>query len=175
LLLAAAGVPAALYLYPTLQVPLGGTVLFKAIELKHNLHPDVMIIARKNGPMCPIQRLHILLTQSAALGHPVTQFLCRPLSADKNQFLEISLSVAAFEDDIDAHFTAANIPYHATLHGSRRGALQHLDQQGHSMETLGLLAQIKTPSVLKRYTDPSRHLPPKLPKGKRPNKRVRLV
>jgi hypothetical protein len=175
LLLAAAGVPAAPYLYPTLQIPLGAAVLFKAIELKHNLHPDVMVITRKDGPLCPIQRLHTLLAQSAAQGHPVTQFLCRPLSANKDQFLERSLSVAAFEGDIDTHFTAAHIPYHATLHGSRRGALQHHDQQGHSLEALGLLAQIKTPSVIKRYTDPTRHLPPKLPKGKRPNKRVRLA
>ena len=121
-MLAATGVPAAPYLHPTLEVPLGEAVLFKAIELKHNLHPDAMTVTRKDGPLSPIQRLHTLLTQSAALGHPVTQFLCRPLSASKDQFLERSLSVAAFEDDIDTHFTAANIPYHATLHGSRRGA-----------------------------------------------------
>eukprot|EP00884_Botryococcus_braunii_P006635 jgi/Botrbrau1/15973/Bobra.0294s0011.1 len=171
----ASGVPAAPYLFPTLHVPLGATIFFKAIELKHNLHPEVMIVTRRDGPLCPIQRLHTLLAQSAALGHPVTQFLCRPLSANKDQFLERSLSVAAFEDDIDTHFTAANIPYHATLHGSRRGALQHHDQQGQSLEALGLLAQIKTPNVTKRYIDPNRHLPSKLPKGKRPNKRARLA
>eukprot|EP00884_Botryococcus_braunii_P013002 jgi/Botrbrau1/21702/Bobra.43_1s0098.1 len=158
-------VPAAPYLNPTLQIPLGAAVLFKAIELKHNLHPEVMIITRRDGSLCPIRRLHTLLAQSAVLGHPVTQFLCRPLAANKNQFLERSLSVAAFEDDIDTHFIAANIPDHATLHGSRRGALLHHDQQGQSLEALGLLAQIKTPSVTKRYIDPTRHRPPKLPKG----------
>jgi hypothetical protein len=170
-----AGVPAAQCLHPTLDIPLGEAVLFKALEIKHNLHPDVMVITRKDGPLCPIQRLHTLLVQSAALGHPITQFLCRPLSASKDRFLERSLSVAAFEEDIDAHFTAANIPYHATLHGSRRGSLQHHDQQGQSLEAIGLLAQIKTPSVTKRYIDPTRHLPSKLAKGKRPNKRVRLT
>jgi hypothetical protein len=170
-----AGTPAAPCLHPTLEIPLGEAVLFKAIEIKHNLHPDVMVITRKDGPLCPIQRLHTLLVQSAALGHPVTQFLCRPLSTSKDCFLERSLSMAAFEEDIDAHFTAANIPYHATLHGSRRGSLQHHDQQGQSLEAIGLLAQIKTPSVTKRYIDPTRHLPSKLTKGKRPNKRVRLT
>jgi hypothetical protein len=171
----ATGTPAAPRLYPSLKIELGEAILFKAIELKHNLHPDVMTIPRKDGPLCPIQRLHTLLAQSAALGHPVTKFLCRPLSPSKDQFLERSLSVAAFEADIDSHFTAANIPYHATLHGSRRGALQHHDQQGQSLEALGLLAQIKTPSITQRYIDPTRHLPPKLPKGKRPSKRVRLA
>eukprot|EP00884_Botryococcus_braunii_P004912 jgi/Botrbrau1/14421/Bobra.0014s0068.1 len=171
----ASGTPAGPCLYPSLQIPLGGVVLFKALEIKHNLHPEVMIITRKDGPLCPIQRLHALLVQSAALGHPVTQFLCRPLSSNKDHFIERSLSVAAFEEDIDFHFTAANIPYHATLHGSRRGSLQHHDQQGQTLEALGRLAQIKTPNVTKRYIDPTRHLPPKLPKGKRPNKKVRLT
>eukprot|EP00884_Botryococcus_braunii_P012482 jgi/Botrbrau1/21234/Bobra.39_2s0033.1 len=87
----ASGVPAAPYLFPTLHVPLGATIFFKAIELKHNLHPEVMIVTRRDGPLCPIQRLHTLLAQSAGLGHPVTQFLCRPLSANKDQFLERSL------------------------------------------------------------------------------------
>jgi hypothetical protein len=132
-----------------------------------------MTVTRKDGPLCPIQRLHAMLVQSAALGHPVTQFLCRPLSPSKDSFLERSLSVAAFEDDIDLHFSAANIPYHATLHGSRRGALQHHAQQGQSLEALGSMAQIKTPSVLKRYLDPTRHLPPRLTKTGRPAKRAR--
>eukprot|EP00884_Botryococcus_braunii_P016079 jgi/Botrbrau1/3154/Bobra.0070s0120.1 len=169
------GGPAAPSLFPALQIQLGQSVLFKAIELKHNLHPEVMTVTRKDGPLCPIQRLHALLAQSAAQGHPITQFLCRPMSAGKDCFQERRLSVAAFEEDIDLHFTAANIPYHATLHGSRRGALQHHSQQGHSLEALGLMAQIKTPSVTKRYIDPTRHLPPKLSKGKRPSKRVRLA
>lgn len=173
-LFVSAGAPAAPSLHPTLEVPLGGSVLFKAIELKHNLHPDVMSVARKDGPLCPVQRLHTLLVRSAELGHPITQFLCRPLSASKDSFLERSLSVAAFEEDIDSHFSSANIPYHATLHGSRRGSLQHHARSGLSLEALGLKAQIKTPHITKRYIDPTRHLPPKLPKGGRPTKRARL-
>ena len=153
---------------------MGDAVLFKAVELKHNLHPEVMTVTRKGGLLCPIERLHNLLVRSAALGHPITNFLCRPLSPCKESFVERSLSVAAFEYDIDSHFTAANIPYHATLHGSRRGALQHHAQQGASLDALGLLAQIKTPEVTKRYVDPTRHRPPKLPKGPRPAKRARL-
>ena len=156
-------------------MPLDAEVHFKAVELKHNLHPDVMIVTRKDGPLCPIRRLHALLVQSAALGHPITNFLCRPLTACKDGFIESSLTVAAIEDDIDAHFTAAEIPYHATLHGSRRGSLQHHAQQGESMESLGLRAQIKTPSVTQRYLDPTRHRAPKLAKGRRPNKRARVA
>ena len=67
---AATGAPAAPHLYPSLQIEPGEAVLFKAIELKHNLHPDVMTIIRKDGPLCPIQRLHTLLAQSSALYHP---------------------------------------------------------------------------------------------------------
>jgi hypothetical protein len=160
-------------LLPELQIGVGQRVLFKATELKHNLHPEAMAVARTGGVLCPVERLHAYLKAAAAAGHPVTNYLCRPLMANKAGFLETSLSVAAFEEDVEEHFAAAGVAYHATLHGSRRGSLQHHARQGAPLEVLSYLAQIKTPEILQRYLDPARHLPGRLAKPQRPAKRAR--
>jgi hypothetical protein len=132
-----------------------------------------MIVVRKGGLLCSVERLHQLLLLSHRLGHPVTSFLCRPLNSDKSGFMESSLSVQAFEEDVAAHFASAGVDFHATLHGSRRGALQHHANQGANEAQLSQLAQIKTPAVLQRYLDPQRHLPARLPRTTCPAKRPR--
>lgn len=166
-----AGESAILYLLPELRIPMGGTLKFCALELKHNLHPDAMLVTRKGGLLCAVDRLHTLLAASMRLGHPITSFICRPLNPSKSGFMESSLSVSAFEADVSHHFSQAEITYHATLHGSRRGSLQHHANQGVSFEQLSQRAQIKTPAVLQRYLDPTRHLPARLPRDKPSNKR----
>lgn len=170
--LGCAGEPAAPLLQPELKIAVGERVLFRAVEIKHNLHPEAMSVARVGGELCPVERLHSLLTASAAVGQPVTTHLCRPLAADKKRFLESSLSVSTLEGDVSKHFKAAGVPYHSTAHGSRRGALQQHADEGAPEGVLAHLAQIKTPEVLKRYLDTTRHMPGMLPKGGRPGKRV---
>lgn len=150
---------------------MGGTVKCCALELKHNVDPDAMLVTRKGGLLCVVERLHIFLVTSLRLGHPISSFICRPLNPSRSGFVESSLSVSAFEEDVSHHFTQAEIPYHPTLHGSRRGSLQHHSNQGALFEELAQRAQIKTPAVLQRYLDPSRHQPVRLPRDKPSNKR----
>jgi hypothetical protein len=153
---------------------MGDCVDFRALELKHNLHPDAMRVPRKGGVLCAVERLHALLAHAALSGRPITGYLCRPLNPSRTGFLEASLSVSAFEEDVAAHFTASGIPYHATLHGSRRGSLQHHADRGTPLEQLARLAQIKTPAVLQRYLDPFRHQPPPLSNNRFTGKRSRV-
>lgn len=169
-----AGEPVLGQLLPELRLKPGDQVWFKPFSLKHNLYPEKMVVTMTGDHRCAITRLHALLKQSDAAAQPIVQFLCRPLASNKQQFLEQPLSVAAFEEDVSTHFIAAGIPYHATLHGSRRGSLQEGAAQGLSQAEVGLLGQIKTPRVQAMYLDAARHLPGVLKKGPRPNKRPRL-
>jgi hypothetical protein len=161
-------------LQPELTLTVGERLAFRPNSLKHNLYPEKMLVTHTADRMCPVLRLHHLLRGSAALGQPITKYLCRPLAADKTGFLERPLSVAAFEEDVAAHFRAAGVPYHATLHGSRRGSLQQGAADGLTQAEVGQLGQIKTPRVQAMYLAPDRHNPGPLPKGARPAKRARL-
>jgi hypothetical protein len=107
-------------LLPFLKLEVGEQLAFKPTSLKHNLYPERMIVTYTGGVLCPVRRLHDNLADAAATGQPIQQYLCRPLSADRATFLEQPLTVAAFEEDESAHFEAAGVEYHATLHGSRR-------------------------------------------------------
>jgi hypothetical protein len=133
-----------------------------------------MMVTYTGELLCPVRRLHELLADAAVTGQPIRQYLCRPLSADRTTFLEQPLTVAAFEEDVAAHFEAAGVEYHATLHGSRRGSLQAGAAQGMSLAEIGRMGQIKTPRVQVMYVAADRHLPGLLPRGGRPSKKPKL-
>jgi hypothetical protein len=149
----------------------GDVLHFRPTELKHNLQPNDMVVAYQGGVLCPLTRLQRLLVQSFMQGQPITGYLCRPLTANKQSFEESNLTVSAFEEDVALHFSAAGVPYHATLHGSRRGSLQEVYQQDQSLEAVGERGQIKTQRVRELYVNPKGHLPCRLPKGPRPLKK----
>lgn len=164
------GVPLIL---PTINMQVGDALHFRPYELKHNMQPTDMLVPYQKGVLCPVTRLQQLLVASFHQGVPITQYLCRPMTADHKGFQETSLSVSAFETDVDHHFTAAGITYHATLHGSRRGSLQTMHQAGQPLSAVGEKAQIKTPNIQALYVNPQGHLPSRLPKGPRPTKKVK--
>jgi hypothetical protein len=158
---------------PTISMAVGDVLHFRPYELKQNFHPQDMLVPYQTGVLCPVTRLQQLLVESFQQGQPITQYLCRPLAPDHKRFLEASLSVAAFESDVDSHFSAAGVTYHATLHGGRRGSLQTMHQAGQPLAAVGEKAQIKTVRIQELYVNPQGHLPSRLPKGPRPSKKAR--
>ncbi len=91
----------------------GDVLHFRPTELKHNLQPNDMVVAYQGGLLCPLTRLQRLLVQSFMQGQPITGYLCRPLTKNKQSFEESHLNVSAFEEDVALHFSAAGVPYHA--------------------------------------------------------------
>ncbi len=46
---------------PEISMQVGDVLHFRPYELKHNLHPDEMLVAYLKGVMCPVTRLRQLL------------------------------------------------------------------------------------------------------------------
>jgi hypothetical protein len=146
----------------------GEVLHFKPTELKRNLYPEDMLVTYRADVLCPLTRLQQLLVDSWHQGQPITNYLSRPMTRDKSSFIETSLSVSAFEEEVAQHFHAAGVSYHVTLHGSRRGSLQEVYQVSQSMDAVGKRGQIKTPHIRELYVNAVKHRPSRLKKGPRP-------
>jgi glutamine amidotransferase PdxT len=95
--------------------------------------------------------------ESASL--PITNWITRVQNRSKNGFVETGMSSAEIANRVKKHFKAVNLYVHHTVHGSRRGSMQHdVHVLGKSAAEAGEAAQIKTPAIVKRYLDPHRHL-----------------
>ena len=69
-----------------------------------------------------------------------------------------ALTTSAMQQRLKRALRAHGLNEGETLHGFRRGRLQHEEAQGMTADALGALASISTPSVLSRYRDTGRHL-----------------
>lgn len=117
-----------------------------------------MTVEIRGDELCCMTWLQNVLALSLDLGQPVTNFLSRPLGKDKKSFIERRLTSAAVARVTLQHFSAAGIEGKHTVHGSRRGSMQHaVHVLGHSTEQAGAAAQIRTPAIVQRYLDPFRH------------------
>ena len=117
-----------------------------------------MSVIIRSDELCSMAWLQRVLTLSLELGQPITNFLSRPLGKDKKSFRERGLTSAAVARMTLQHFTAAGILGKHTVHGSRRGSMQHaVHVLGQSAEQAGAAAQIRTPAIIQRYLDPFRH------------------
>ena len=94
-------------------------------------------------------------------GSAVTGFLFRPLRPDHLGFKDEALSSSALGSRMRLHLMRCGAYHGETNHSFRRGSLQHSAAAGADMAALHAQGQIKTPAILKRYLDPSRHEAPR--------------
>ena len=100
---------------------------------------------------CVASRLNEFLAAHEAAACPITNWITRVQARSKVGFAEIA-------NRVKIHFKAAGIFSNHTVHGSRRGSMQHdVYVLGKSSEEAGRAAQIRTPSIVQRYLDPHRH------------------
>ena len=117
-----------------------------------------MAVEITGDELCSMAWLQRVVAMSLDVRQPITNFLTRPLGKDKTIFSEKSLTSAAVARIISHHFPAASITGKHTVHGSRRGSMQHaVHVLGQSAEQAGAAAQIRTPAIIQRYLDPFRH------------------
>lgn len=117
-----------------------------------------MVVTVQGGVLCCMGWLNQLLAVSETAGHPITDFITRPLTRNKADFQEKGLSSADVSNRMKHHFTAVGVYNGQTVHGSRSGAMQHdVHMLGLSKEQAGQAAQIRTPAIVDRYPDRFRH------------------
>jgi len=82
----------------------------------------------------------------------------RPQGKDKKSFIERKMSSSDVANRAKHHFAGAGLSEKCTVHGSRRGSMQHaVHVLGQSVKQVGAAAQMRTPGIVQRYLDPFRH------------------
>ena len=108
--------------------------------------------------LCSMSWLLNILQCSEELGQPVTNHVTRPQGKDKKSFIERKMSSSDVAYRAKHHFASVGLSKKCTVHGSRRGSMQHtMHVLGHLVEQVGTAAQIRTPGIVQRYLDPFRH------------------
>ena len=108
--------------------------------------------------LCSISWLLKVLQYSEQPGQPVTNHVTRPQGKDKKSFIERRMSSSDVANRAKHQLAAAGLSEKYTVHGSRRGSMQHaVHVLGQSAEQVGAAAQIRTPGIVQRYLDPFRH------------------
>ena len=93
-----------------------------------------------------------------AAGHPVPDFVTRPLSRDQRSFKEEPRSSSDIAARLKRHLRAAKVCRGQTVYGTRRGSMQHaVHTEGQSVEHVGQQAQIRTPGIIRRCLDRQGH------------------
>ena len=117
-----------------------------------------MSVHIRKDPLCSISWLVKLFVLCDAAGLPVTNHLTRPQSKDKQHFLEQGLSSTVVANRVKQHLADARLYRGQTVHGSRRGSMQHdVHVLGHSPDEVAKAAQIRTAAITQRYLDRFRH------------------
>ncbi len=130
--------------------------------------PDHTKTGARDGPMqvevthdsfCVASRLAELFKAHEAASCPITNWITRVQARDKVSFTERGMSSAEIANRVKTHLKEAGIYANHTVHGSRRGSMQHdVFVLGKTAEDVGKAAQIRTPHIVQRYLDPHRHL-----------------
>ena len=132
-------------------------------DAKLALMPDSTKTGAKDGAMhvdltdasysaVPWLRRDIAAYEEA--GQPITNWITRPLTRDKRSFQEMVLSSSVIAERRRLHWKAAGSDDGQTVHGSRRGSMQHdAYVLGKTLEEIAESAQIRTPAIVRRYLD----------------------
>ena len=125
--------------------------------------PPIFLMPDVAEPRLSIPRvlaLYMALCSAADAppGSAVADLLFRPLAPDGKRFKETPLSSSAMGARLRMHLVAAGLYGGETVHSFRRGSLQNAQAVGLPPSSLLDLGQLRTPAVLERYLDSSRHL-----------------
>ena len=100
----------------------------------------------------------ILLQESASIRQPITSFIFRPTGPDGKICQNIAMESTALNNRLKVHLKAQNLVSGPTIHGIRRGRLQHDHGNGSSIEELIATALTSTASIMTgRYLHPQAH------------------
>ena len=151
------GAPGILQVYPVLLLPSGSKIALQPDSIK-NGDRKPLEVAIRHDILCSMTWLSILLKKSATYGQPVVNFLTRPQSRDKKGFIERAMTSSEIANRTKERLQAAQLYCGHTVHGSRRGSMQH-DRYllNKSVEEIGAAAGIKTAAIVHRYLDKFRH------------------
>jgi hypothetical protein len=146
--------------------------------------PDHTKTGNADGPMQVQLRADILdstmwlqrlLLESESQGHPITNFIARPLAPNKATFLERCITSSELANRAADRFADAGFEGYTRLHGARRGSIQHARVIGGKPRHLVQeQAHIRTVDVMKVYESPEGHYPPPLERVVR-GKKAKLV
>jgi hypothetical protein len=107
--------------------------------------------------------LNHLVMESLALGHPITNFIARPLAANKTYFLEHGITASELATRAKDRFADAIPGGQIRLHGARRGSIQHARFiEGKPRHLVQEQAQIRCEHIMRIYENPEGHNPPAL-------------
>lgn len=141
-----------------MTLPIGARMALQPDNTKTGAKDGPMIVEIRMDILCSMSWLAKLLQASESAKMPVTNYITRPQSRDKAGFSERPLTSAEVANRVRKHFTAAGLYKGQTVHGSRRGSMQHdVYKLGKTAEEAGNAAQIRTPAIVQRYLDPFRH------------------
>ena len=144
--------------------PCGTTLLITLDEVKNDKRsrPATIVVAPESDErvtMCAVRRLHHLLRLQRVLdGHESTHVFCSYQRVDPPRR---PLTSSGFANQFASLIRAAQLSQPAgayTVHGIRRGRIQHAHAQGATMQDLMRLAGIRTEGIVELYLDAGRHL-----------------
>jgi len=145
-------------IFPELHLGVGAKTLWLPDDTKTGGEDGPMEVSVLDSPLCSVAQLLECLTTYAAQNQPITNFLTRVLNPERTGFVEKAMS----SNDIGAraknHLQSAGLYEGHTVHGTRRGSMQHAVQNGMSVEDVSRKAQIKTPAIANLYLNPFGHL-----------------
>jgi hypothetical protein len=121
----AAGQSATPGLYPVFLLAVGQAVAWMPDNTKTGAKDGPMELTVKAGPYCCLTQLHLCLDAHSTAGHPVVNFLTRPLARNKSSFKEEGMTSADLNMSFKQHLLAAGVYRGQTVHGTRRGSMQH--------------------------------------------------
>ena len=151
------GAPGILQVFPVLLLPAGAKVALQPDSIKDGDRRPLEVVIR-HDLLCSMTWLNILLRKSADYGQLIVNFLTRPQSRDKKGFIERGMTSSEIANRTKEHLQAAQLYSGHTVHGSRRGSMQHDRYMlNKSVEEIGATAGIKTTAIVHRYLDRFRH------------------
>ena len=146
------------YIYPEMRLSYGAVVCLMPDRTKTGAKDGPMSVLVTKDLLCSISWLARLCKICDVVGMPITNYLTRPQSKDKRHFLEQGLGSTIVANRVRQHLADAKLYRGQTVHGSRRGSMQHaVHVLGQSPEDVAKAAQIRTPVITQRYLDRFRH------------------
>ena len=140
-----------------LLLPVGSKIALQPDSIKNGDRKPLEVDMR-HDLLCSMTWLNVLLRKSAEYAQLITDFLTRPQSRVKEGFIERGMTSSEIANMTKEHLQAAQLYCGHTVHGSRRGSMQHDEYILNKLvEEVGDAARIKTASIVHRYLDRFRH------------------
>jgi hypothetical protein len=160
------------FIFPDLRLRPGAVLSYLPDHTKTGNVDGPMQVQLRADLLDSTSWLNRLLAESHAQGHPITNFIARPLAPNKAYFLEHGITSSDLASRATAHFADAGLGGHTRLHGARRGSIQHARIiERKPRHVVQEQAHIRTADVMKIYESPEGHYPPPLERvarGKKP-------